>query len=123
MSSSVNGNDVCDTMGVTKVINQPQIVVLTEALWVREEDYSLEYATILVKANYCPFRNGGVHYNQPGWLVPQDTVSYKGSVLASVLKSWALSSSDQIKHGDKKSTFMPPYVTYGHLMYGPFVQA
>ena len=82
----------CDTMGVTKAVFQPQIIVLTET-------------SRAGKANYCPSHNAVVQENQPGWLVPQDTVPSKGSGLASGLENWALSSSGQIKHDDRGLCF------------------
>lgn len=87
MSSLVHGNDVCDTMEVTKAIYRPQIVVLAEVSWVRKENHAPGYATILMKASYCPSHNKwSKMINLDDWC-PQETELHKGSVLASVLES------------------------------------
>lgn len=73
MSSLVNGNDVCCTIEVTKAIYRPQIVVLAEASWVRKENHSPGYATILMKVSYCPSHNEWFKMiNLDGWC-PQET--------------------------------------------------
>lgn len=64
-----------------------------------------------MQASYCPSHNEwSKAINLGGWC-PQETEPRKGSELASVLESWALSRSDQVKHGDKKSMLLFSYIT------------
>lgn len=68
-SSSVRGNDAWDTVGVTKAVYPPHTAVLAEASQARKGNHFPRAASIPQKTHYCPFQNGVVPNNEPGWLV------------------------------------------------------